>query len=80
MPAKDGIHEVPVAPDLSTECRFMDTDNPGNGSLKKSCFHKSVNLVSFFSDELSVVSHKCSSFLGRLEKHEPTAVRLSCQL
>ena len=69
-----------VAAPFSTDCRFVDTDNFGDFGLKKSCFHKCVNLVSLFSGELRVVTHQCSSYFGRLEKHEPTAARLSCQL
>src|SRR5210317_2196085 len=69
-----------VAASFSTNCRFVNTDNFGDLGLANSCFHKGVNLVSLFLGELRVVSHQCSSYFRRLEKHEPTAARLSCQL
>src|SRR5210317_662939 len=69
-----------VAASFSTNCRFVNTDNFGDFGLANSYFHKGVNLVSLFLGELCVATHQCSSYFRRLEKHEPTAARLSCQL
>jgi hypothetical protein len=68
-----------VAAPFSTDCRFMDTDYFSDFGLKKSCFHKSVNLASLFSGKL-FVCHQCSSYFRRLEKHELTAAHPSRQL
>jgi len=69
-----------IASHFSTESSIYELDHPGNLSLIKSCFHQCINLVSLFLAKLRLVAHLCSSFLGQLEKHKPTAAYLLCQL